>query len=284
MLVVDDNAMNLKVVKNLMKLNGIVPDQVLSGMEAIEMIRRKNYDIVFLDHMMPKMDGIETLAKIKEEHLKAEGMTIIALTANAVVGAKEIYLQAGFDDYLSKPIEVDRLEKKLAKYLPKDIVSWRANGKKNDVEVSEELPDEEILEFAPMDIEDSEDGMVSSDGIIQKVGKIGLSADDGLRFCGGDEDFYVEMLKDYVGAYEGKAQELERFFERKDWHEYQTMVHALKSTSKTIGATDIFERAKSLEEASGKVDVDFIENNHAKLLADYKVITDKIAVIFIPER
>lgn len=283
-LVVDDNAMNLKVVKNLMKLNGIVPDQVLSGMEAIEMIRRKNYDIVFLDHMMPKMDGIETLAKIKEEHLKAEGMTIIALTANAVVGAKEIYLQAGFDDYLSKPIEVDRLEKKLAKYLPKDIVSWRANGKKNDVEVSEELPDEEILEFAPMDIEDSEDGMVSSDGIIQKVGKIGLSADDGLRFCGGDEDFYVEMLKDYVGAYEGKAQELERFFERKDWHEYQTMVHALKSTSKTIGATDIFERAKSLEEASGKVDVDFIENNHAKLLADYKVITDKIAVIFIPER
>lgn len=283
-LVVDDNAMNLKVVKNLMKLNGIVPDQVLSGMEAIEMIRRKNYDIVFLDHMMPKMDGIETLEKIKEEHLKAEGMTIIALTANAVVGAKEIYLQAGFDDYLSKPIEVDRLEKKLAKYLPKDIVSWRANGKKNDVEVSEELPDEEILEFVPMDIEDSEDGMVSSDGIIQKVGKIGLSVDDGLRFCGGDEDFYVEMLKDYVGAYEGKAQELERFFERKDWHEYQTMVHALKSTSKTIGATDIFERAKSLEEASGKVDVDFIENNHAKLLADYKVITDKIAVIFIPER
>ena len=283
-LVVDDNAMNLKVVKNLMKLNGIVPDQVLSGMEAIEMIRRKNYDIVFLDHMMPKMDGIETLEKIKEEHLKAEGMTIIALTANAVVGAKEIYLQAGFDDYLSKPIEVDRLEKKLAKYLPKDIVSWRANGKKNDVEVSEELPDEEILEFVPMDIEDSEDGMVSSDGIIQKVGKIGLSVDDGLRFCGGDEDFYVEMLKDYVGAYEGKAQELERFFERKDWHEYQTMVHALKSTSKTIGATDIFERAKSLEEASGKVDVDFIENNHAKLLADYKVITDKIAVIFIPQR
>lgn len=283
-LVVDDNAMNLKVVKNLMKLNGIVPDQVLSGMEAIEMIRRKNYDIVFLDHMMPKMDGIETLVKIKEEHLKTDGMTIIALTANAVVGAKEIYLKAGFDDYLSKPIEVDRLEKKLAKYLPKDIVSWRANGKKNDVEVSEELPDEEILEFVPMDIEDSEDGMVSSDGIIQKVGKIGLSVDDGLRFCGGDEDFYVEMLKDYVGAYEGKVQELERFFERKDWHEYQTMVHALKSTSKTIGATDIFERAKSLEEASGKVDVDFIENNHAKLLADYKVITDKIAVIFIPER
>lgn len=283
-LVVDDNAMNLKVVKNLMKLNGIVPDQVLSGMEAIEMIRRKNYDIVFLDHMMPKMDGIETLVKIKEEHLKTDGMTIIALTANAVVGAKEIYLKAGFDDYLSKPIEVDRLEKKLAKYLPKDIVSWRTNDKKNSIEMPNGLQDEVILEFAPMDIEASGDGMVSSDEIIQKIKNIGLSADDGLRFCGGDEDFYIEMLKDYVGAYEGKVQDLERFFEGKDWREYQTMVHALKSTSKTIGANVIYEQARSLEEASGKVDVDFIEKNHGKLLGDYKVITDKIAVIFIPER
>lgn len=283
-LVVDDNAMNLKVVKNLMKLNGIVPDQVLSGMEAIEMIRRKNYDIVFLDHMMPKMDGIETLVKIKEEHLKTDGMTIIALTANAVVGAKEIYLKAGFDDYLSKPIEVDRLEKKLAKYLPKDIVSWRTNDKKNSIEMPNGLQDEVILEFAPMDIEASGDGMVSSDEIIQKIKNIGLSADDGLRFCGGDEDFYIEMLKDYVGAYEDKVQDLERFFEGKDWREYQTMVHALKSTSKTIGANVIYEQARSLEEASGKVDVDFIEKNHGKLLGDYKVITDKIAVIFIPER
>ena len=92
------------------------------------------------------------------------------------------------------------------------------------------------------------------------------------------------MLKDYVGAYEGKVQDLERFFEGKDWREYQTMGHALKSTSKTIGANVIYEQARSLEEASGKVDVDFIEKNHGKLLGDYKVITDKIAVIFIPER
>lgn len=88
-LVVDDNEMNRKVAQNLMKLNGIVPDQAASGMEAIEKIRENTYDVVFLDHMMPKMDGIETLAKLKEECLVADGMTIIALTANAVVGARE---------------------------------------------------------------------------------------------------------------------------------------------------------------------------------------------------
>lgn len=124
-LVVDDNAINLKVVKNLMKLNGIVPDQAMSGMEAIEMIEKNTYDIVFLDHMMPKMDGIETLEKLKADNLIPEDTTIIVLTANAVEGAKERYLAAGFDDYLSKPIEIEKLEEKLERYLPDEKVSWK---------------------------------------------------------------------------------------------------------------------------------------------------------------
>lgn len=308
-LVVDDNAMNRKVAKNLMKLNGIVPDEASSGMEAIEMIGENTYDIVFLDHMMPKMDGIETLAKIKQQHLAADGTTIIALTANAVVGAKETYLKAGFDDYLSKPIEVEKLEAKLAKYLPKDIVSWRTVGKKADAPQTQEpdrefalidISDEEVLEFAPIDTSDEgilefepeggEEAMefapagLSSDAVIQKLRKTEISVEDGLRYCGGDTDFYVDMLKDYVEAYEEKEQEIRNLFEKKDWQEYQTLVHALKSTSKTIGATAIFEQAKSLEEASGKVDIDYIEKHHAVLLTGYKEITDKIAAILKPEK
>ena len=325
-LVVDDNEMNRKVAKNLMKLNGIVPDQASSGMEAIEMIEKNTYDIVFLDHMMPKMDGIETLEKLNEEHLIGEDMTMIALTANAVVGAKEIYLKAGFDDYLSKPIEVDKLEGKLAKYLPKDIVSWHTKGGddlpdtkqsgsaktqgadkvRNDnalVEALEEeilefapegIAEEEILEFvpedgeesmefAPVDLENSRKQMVSADVIIEKIRQTELSVEEGLRFCGGDKDFYVELLKDYVVAQEGKAQEIKDLFEQKDWQEYQTLVHALKSTSKTIGATEIFEQARSLEEAAGKLDVDFMEKNHARLLTAYKEIADKIDGCLAPE-
>ena len=296
-LVVDDNEMNRKVAKNLMKLNGIVPDQASSGMEAIEMIRSNTYDIVFLDHMMPKMDGIETLAKIKEEHLATAGMTMIALTANAVVGAKEAYLKAGFDDYLPKPIEVEKLEEKLEKYLPEEIVSWgtddreedKKDDKKDDKESEEilefapvEASDPEILEFSPEDIADSVGEMRTAENIIQKIRETGICVDEALVYCGGDNDFYVEMLKDYVEAYEGKSEELRGFFDEKDWHGYQTLVHSLKSTSKTIGVTSIFEQAKNLEEASGKADNDFVEKHHAKLLADYKEVTEKIFAIIKP--
>lgn len=290
-LVVDDNEMNRKVAKNLMKLNGIVPDQAASGMEAIEMIGKNTYDIVFLDHMMPKMDGIETLAKLKEEHLTTDDMTIIALTANAVVGAKEKYLQAGFDDYLSKPIEVDKLEEKLAKYLSKDIVSWQTKEKEKstDAKVSGGEADTEILEFAPADTskdeilefepESGDNGMSSPDGIMQKISETGLSVEDGLLYCGGDTDFYIDMLKDYIAAYEGKEQELSNYFEEKNWHEYETLVHALKSISKTVGAMTVFEQARDLEEAAGKADNNYIEKHHDGLLGEYKELTDKIGGI-----
>ncbi|MCR4649798.1 MAG: response regulator, partial [Lachnospiraceae bacterium] len=131
-LVVDDNEMNLKVIKNLLKRNGIVPDLALSGAEAIELVGKKNYDIVFLDHMMPKMDGLETLARMKDEGLVRLNMKIIALTANAVVGARETYLKAGFDDYLSKPVEVELLEDKLKRYLPKENIEWRGKESSGD--------------------------------------------------------------------------------------------------------------------------------------------------------
>ncbi|MCR5337767.1 MAG: response regulator [Lachnospiraceae bacterium] len=120
-LVVDDNEMNLKVVRNLLKLNGIVPDLVNSGTETIERMKQKTYDIVFLDHMMPGMDGIETLHKLKEMNLVPSQTVIIALTANAVVGARENYLKEGFTDYLSKPIELGQLVEKLKAYLPKGL-------------------------------------------------------------------------------------------------------------------------------------------------------------------
>lgn len=121
-LVVDDNKMNIKVAANLLKLCSITPDSVLSGEEAIEKMEKNTYDIVLLDHMMPKMDGIETLAELRKRELIPEGTKVIVLTANAVVGAKEEYLAAGFDDYLSKPMEIKELVEALVKYLPEGIV------------------------------------------------------------------------------------------------------------------------------------------------------------------
>ena len=121
-LVVDDHKMNLTVMKGLLKLNGIVPDLVSSGPEALEVLGRQRYDIIMLDHMMPDMDGIETLKKAKEENLIPDGCAVIALTANAVVGAREEYLREGFDDYLSKPVEIKSLVMMLEKYLPEEKI------------------------------------------------------------------------------------------------------------------------------------------------------------------
>ena len=303
-LVVDDNDMNLKVAKNLMKLNGIVPDQAASGMDAIELIRNNTYDIVFLDHMMPKMDGIETLAMIKEDNLTREGMTIIALTANAVVGAKETYLNAGFDDYLSKPIEVDKLEEKLEKYLPKDIVTWKAKDEpkegsqdhKPKEDILEFAPSEgaegdgimefaptggdgadDILEFAPEESDNSSQRVLSVDEKIGQIREMGISVDDGMTYCAGDKEFYVDMLKEYIDSYEEKSQQLNKLFRTKEWSQYQIYVHALKSTSRTIGANDLSELARSMEEASSKGDGEYIGKYHDKLMIDYKVITEGIA-------
>ncbi len=136
-LVVDDNAMNLKVAKNLLKRSAIQLDQADSGIEALRMIREQAYDIVLLDHMMPNMDGVETLDEIWKQGLHREGMAVIALTANAIVGAREKYLEAGFDDYLSKPIEIRELEEKLARYL----AAWKYEWK--DADALAEVPSKE---------------------------------------------------------------------------------------------------------------------------------------------
>lgn len=124
-LVVDDNSINLKVARGLMKRNGITPDLANSGYEAIECIKKNKYDIVFLDHMMPKLDGIETLQQMTEEKLIPEETVVIVLTANAIVGAKDEYLKAGFDDYLAKPIDAAQMEKVIAKYLPESKISYK---------------------------------------------------------------------------------------------------------------------------------------------------------------
>ena len=237
--------------------------------------------------MIPKMDGIETLEKLKEENLVPDNTTVIALTANAVVGAKERYLEAGFDDYLSKPIEVEKLEEKLEKYLPDEIVSWRdkdsANTEetKNTLDSADEMEgvhtsDDEIMEFAPIEFAPSDSETQSVTGTVEQMRMLGIAVDDGLCYCGGDEAFYVDMLKDYATAYEEKRADLEKSYQENNWLDYQTSVHALKSTSKTIGAMKLSEHARCLEEAAGQSDIAYIEGHHPALIREYEELINDI--------
>ena len=266
-LVVDDNDTNLKVVRSLMKRNGIIPDEASSGAETIEKMAEKRYDIVFLDHMMPKMDGVETLKKLKEKDLVPKECVIIALTANAVSGAREKYLESGFDDYLSKPIEVVELEQKLAEWLPVGKAEWKILGS-SDGSGQEKKETDIIMEFEPVEKADNKADPESK--ILRKLRwSLGLDTDAALSFCGGDYDLYREILGDYVNNSDTRKGELDEYYENADWQDFEVKIHAMKSSSKTIGAMELFEKALSLEEAAGREDEAFIRKVYPEFAEEY---------------
>ena len=262
-LVVDDNAMNLKVAKNLMKLFSITPDMASSGEEAIGMISKNRYDIVFLDHMMPRMDGLETLEKLNEGKLISEDLPVIALTANAVVGAKEYYLKAGFRDYLSKPIDLENLEQILKKYLP----------------VLDSLPEDSIMEYPAQEETDEEASnktVRDTQEILLELDRLSVSTETGLAYCAGDEEFLIEMLKDFATAYPEKSAAIEASRKNGNWKDYRTYVHALKSTAKTVGILNLSEEARLLEEAAKNEDIAYIELHHKDMMENYRRLAEAI--------
>lgn len=122
-LVVDDNPMNLVILKNLLRRTKINVDLAKSGQQCLDYTKQKKYDLILMDHMMPELDGVETLHKMRsdEENLNKDGIVIV-LTANAIDGCKEMYLDYGFNDYASKPIQPERLEELLRTYLPQELI------------------------------------------------------------------------------------------------------------------------------------------------------------------
>ena len=247
-LITDDNGMNLKVAINFMKIFGINPVTCSSGAETVELMRKEKFDIVFLDHMMPNMDGIETLKILKDEDLLG-GAVVIALTANAVVGAEAQYLSAGFDGYLSKPITVNDIEKTLKKYLPSGVIE---NG-------ASEAP-----------------GVKSSKLSLDKLRALGLNVDAALVYTCNDEDFYMELLTDYAESAADKCHDLSAYLENGDIKNYEILVHSLKSASKTVGADGVSEQARALEEASRNKDMSFVNEHHGAFVESFTSLAEKI--------
>ncbi|MBQ2606043.1 MAG: response regulator [Clostridiales bacterium] len=251
-LVTDDNDMNLKVATNFLKIFGITPVTCSSGSATIELMRKEKFDIVFLDHMMPEMDGIETLRKLKDEGL-TEGAVMIALTANAVVGAEEQYLSAGFDGYLSKPITIEDIEKALAQYLPADIIGRNEDISNNDQNNKE-----------------------NKSITIDTARQIGLNVDSALVYSCGDEDFYLELLTDYAEQASDRCAELTSYLEAGNLKDYEILVHSVKSSSKTIGADDLSELAKLLESAARDSDADYVRQHHDALVSGLEELKTRI--------
>ena len=280
-LVVDDVEMNLKVVAGLLKETEIQIDVAVSGRECLECVKQKRYDIIFLDHMMPEMDGIETLQNMKLLLDSPNKETpVIMLTANAIVGAKEEYMEAGFTDYLTKPIRETELLEMILKYLPTELICETNEQEKVEIEI-DGLELEEQNDS--VDVTQSETDTRTD---VPETGKMGqlekleaLDVKTGLTYCMNEEDFYVEMLEEYLKS--DKVPDLERFFDEEDWDDYRTLAHALKSTSLTIGAVHLSGEAKALELAAKKGDADYIRSHHKAVMEEYMGLTDQLRKILL---
>lgn len=231
-LVVDDSAVNRKVFVNLLKETKLRIDQADGGMACLEMTENKKYDMIFLDHMMPDLDGIETLHRMKaSEHNLCADTPVVALTANAVIGAKEMYLAEGFDDFLTKPVASGKLEKIILKYLPGEKVQKCGNcSEESSKSASENESVKELLSQIP-----------------------DIDLEYALLHNGKAEHVY-EGIMDFIELSDAEAEELETFFERIDTPEgleqYRIKVHAMKSSAAIIGAMQLSGLARALEMAA----------------------------------
>ena len=245
-LMVDDNYMNLVVFKSLIKQTGVRVDVAGSGDEGIGMTRDTMYDMIFLDHMMPGKDGIETLQEIKADTGNPNIDTpMICLTANAISGAREKYMEAGFDDYLTKPIDPDKLEEMMLEFLPPEMIILREDGEESD---PESLPEEfKNLAGSPIDVE------------------------TGLKNSG-TVDSYKGLLKIFHESVDGMAEEIKRLYDAKDIQNYTIKVHALKSSARIIGANEFGEEAQRLEDAGKSGDLDYIRKHHDEFMSEYSYL------------
>lgn len=247
-LVVDDNEMNIRVMKNLLSLCGIAPDAVSSGEEALGLVRKNRYDIILLDHMMPGMDGVQILHAMKKEKLVDESVTVIALTANAIAGAREAYLMEGFSEYLSKPVKINGLVEVLKRYLPEQAYS----SQKADMPTPFSTQMEDPLPVIPgVDWKKAFENMPDQKKLLEIV-KV---------FCETAKKDVAELEKYYIGAMQVDEKELSL---------YRIKVHAMKNASAQIGLRELFADAKALEVAAKNQEISYIGANHGSFVKAYE--------------
>lgn len=262
-LAVDDNRMNLKVLENLLKPYKIQLIMAESGAKALECLEKRDFDLVFMDHMMPEMDGIEALRRIRSMPGKYYKMLpVVALTANAVSGMREMFLSEGFSGFLAKPIELSALERILRRFIPEKKLVQKEENNENPSSVRAES------------CEVGQRGETRDEQwLLEELEKHELDPQKGILYCGSLEG-YMEVLQMHRDDGWNNRDKLEELYEKKDWNEYAIYVHALKSSMMSIGAIQLSDMAKKLESAAKAMDVHFIMSFHAPMMQEYKRILE----------
>jgi signal transduction histidine kinase/CheY-like chemotaxis protein len=254
-LVVDDVSMNLDVAKGMLKPYGMTVDCAGSGQRAIDLIRegKTKYNAVFMDHMMPKMDGIEAVRIIRNEigTEYARTVPIIALTANAIVGNEDLFLRSGFQAFISKPIDIIRLDTIINRYV-------------RDKKLERELSLDRKAPSLPSEARQGE--REGKPGILAGRSLEGIDFSVGLKRFEGSEEMYLRVVSSYFSHVPSFLEKLRSWSAETLAGEYKIAVHSLKSTSYTIGAGHIGSMAEELEKAAASGDVEFVKKHNGALV------------------
>ncbi|MCL1819609.1 MAG: ATP-binding protein [Oscillospiraceae bacterium] len=261
-LVVDDNEVNIKVARGLLHIFNIDIDTALSGESSIEMAQKKDYDIIFMDHMMPGMDGIEATQIIRDLGGKFEKQVIVALTANAIRGAKEMFLENGFNGFLSKPIEKSELISTLREFLPADKIENKDIPADLNVVSRTRAPAGFVAALKDID---------------------GIDTEVGLSHVSGMEDLYIETVTVFYKTLLSECGKMEDFLQNKDLHNFSVSMHGMKSSLSTIGATEMSGAAFELEKAAKADNADYCAERLPELIAKLKSLNDELKNILSPD-
>lgn len=251
-MVVDDSEINLLVAQGILEPLNMKLDLAQSGREALDKYNSADYDIIFMDHMMPEMDGIETTQEIRKlEKVNGKHVPIVALTANAVVEAKNEFLEIGMDDFLSKPIDVKDMCAKLKKWLPEQYIIPLEQKDK------EELPNAFTAEDASKNL--------------PKLNNIDVEG--GIRYVG-SKQLYFDMLANFYTIIDEKINKLKKCLEDNMVRDYTIEVHALKNSARMIGAYQLSDMFLDMEEHGDRQDIDYLKEKTPKLLTYFESFKD----------
>ena len=250
-LVVDDNLINRKVATGFLKNYEFDMEEAESGFEAIELVKKTKYNLIFMDHMMPEMDGVETVQIIRNE-CGDNGRTpvIIALTANAMDGVKDMFLRNGFQDFIAKPLDKKQLNEVLSKWIPSAYKKIQKPEDKEAVLKPEIGFDDIVIE--------------------------GIDIKEAMKHHSGEVEDFLELLHLYCMDGSRKIGYLQELLDNEDYSVYGIEVHGLKSASANIGAMELSAQAREHENAVNRQDIEFVQRHREELLACYKRQVDEI--------
>lgn len=273
-LVVDDNAVNLTVAKGLLEPLNMNVDLAESAADAIEKIHNIKYDLIFMDHMMPEVDGVEATHIIRQLVPSYNDVPIIALTANAIGGAKEMFIREGMNDFVAKPIDIKDVTSKLRKWLPKEKILPidKSDASRGSVQDLPYLGRDNSADVHTHGTENAHD--------ILNIN--GLDVKDALALLG-SEKLYMTVLKEYFCAIDKKYQTILDHKEAERWREYTIEVHSLKSTSKQIGANYVSTLAAEMEKAGNDGNIDLIKEKTGEMLEEYLKLKELLDPYFREE-